>query len=456
MSIPDGLLGEWCSALGRHGEMPAEAYLATGVATVAAIVGPRLSIRWGPTRGERCNLWLLNVGRSALARKTTGMSAARWAIGVARAQLGDQVRWYGAKRLSDAQLAADLDVVGADTARAQAEEDTIAEAERRRPRRLEPIHRRVPVSWLMGLNEVAPLWGEGAREWQQATQALLLEVYDGQLASRTRATTVAEQETCVSALGNIPPAELAARTSTGTLTSGFAGRWLVMPSPGPRRPEHMPAMNGADPLAALRELIERLAGMARRCEGQDVVRLWTPEAIAARRSWYDALWHELAAADATSAEVAARADVFGRVQASALKLATIAAVCREIAEVEEIADVRVGAEDAEWAQGVVDASMATLMEVVADNGGGAASPLGRAENRVLGCLRRRGADREERAISLRDAARWARGSDSYADMVRSMEVLRALGAVEIAETGTTARGGRPGRVVWLAGSGEGR
>ncbi|PND64671.1 hypothetical protein, partial [Escherichia coli] len=77
-------------------------------------------------------LWILNVGRSAIARKTTGMSAARWAIGVAARTLGDQVRWYSAKRLSDAQLVVDLDVVGADTRRAQEEEDQIADAEKRK------------------------------------------------------------------------------------------------------------------------------------------------------------------------------------------------------------------------------------------------------------------------------------------------------------------------------------
>lgn len=450
LRIPEGLLAEWCAELSRGTEMPREAYLATGIVTAAAIVGPRLYIRWGPTRRERCNVWVLNVGRSALGRKTTGMSAARWAVGIARRTLGDQVRWYSAKRLSDAQMAVDLDVVSADTAKAQAEEDTIADIEKRKPRRIEPVYRRVPVSWLLGANEVAPLWGEGLRDWQAATQAFLLDVFDGEIVSRTRSSAVPEQETFVSVIGNIPPAELVARTTIGTLTSGFAGRWLVLPSPGPEHPVSMPQMNGGDPLAALGALVERMAVLARACEGVDAVGLWTPEATAEREAWYGRWWAELREADPASREAASRADLFNRAQAHALKLATIAAVCRSLATLSGLSEARVEPEDVAWAQDLVDASVNNLTEVVSAGGGGAMTTLGRVENRVLRYLRERGVTSEEAAVSLRDVTRNAKGSDSHAEVVKALESLASVGAVEIGKGETGSRGGRPRRLVWLA------
>lgn len=449
-SIPPGLLDEWCQALSHGTEMPPAAYLPTGIAAAAAIVGPRLLIRWGPTRTERCNLWILNVARSAIGRKTTGMSAAKWAAGVASRKLGDQIRWYSAKRLSDAQLATDLDVVGADTAKAQAEEEIIAKAEKRQPRIIEPIHRKMPVAWLIGANEVAPLWGEGLREWQANTQGFLLDVFDGEVGSNTRATSVTEQETFVCAIGNIPPAELASRTTMATITSGFAGRWLLMGSPGPTAPVALPAMNGKDPLAALTVMVERLAWLASTCPGVDAINLWTDNAKRLREDWYGRWWTELAAADPESHEAGGRADLFNRAQAHALKLATIQAACRQMADVERLTDVTVTVADVEWAHTVVDASVEAMLDVVTAAGGGAITALGRVENRVVRYLRTKDATTAERSLTIRDVSHGAKGSDSYRDVVHALESLAATGTVAIAEAQPGPNGGRPGRRVWMA------
>lgn len=450
--IPPGLFEEWCEALSRGTEMPPESYLPTAIATASAIIGPRLFIRWGPTRRERCNLWILNVARSAIGRKTTGISAGKWATNVAAKRLGDQIRWYSAKRISDAQLVVDLDVVGADTAKAQAEEDAIADAEKRKPRKIEPVHRRIPVAWLIAANEVAPLWGEGLRDWQAATQGFLLDVFDGEIVSRTRSSSVPEQETFVAAIGNIPPAELVSRTTMGTLTSGFAGRWLLMPSPGPTAPVALPRMNGGDPLAALGALVEHLAGLAVECPGVDAIDLWTDEAKALREEWYGRWWHELADADPDSAEAGGRADLFNRAQAHALKLGTIAAVCRTMAGVPSLADVRVEAEDVRWAHLLVDRSVEAMLDVVMAGGGGAVTALGRVENRVVQFLRERGATSQDDALSLRDVAHGSKGSDAHRDVVAALESLAALGTVAIAEVPPGPKGGRPGRRVWLPGA----
>lgn len=450
--VPGGFLTEWCETMAHGTEMPPPAYLATGLVTAASIVGPRMFVRFSPTRRERCNLWVLNVGRSAIARKTTGMSAARWAVKVAADHLGSGLRWFAPQRLSDAGLASRLDVVGADLAEAQEAEDRAAKLEKREPRRLEPAPRATPVSWLMAVNELAPLWGEGLRDWQAATSAMLLDLFDGELSSDTKASHVPAQETFVCALGNMPPAELAARTTLGLLTSGFAGRWVLIPSPGPVTQIPFPRPNGTDPLASLAERVKALAALASGTRGVDVQALWPAggEADVARRDWY-VRWHaELRRADAEDREVAARADLFNRLQATALKLASIVAVTRQAHEVEHLADVRVSAFDAVWAQEVVDQSIAALMGVVRESGGGAATSLGRLENRIESYLRQRGHVSRESAVSFNRVAKACKNSDSHGEVLRALEGMISAEILAYADGVVGPRGGAPARVVWLA------
>lgn len=459
--IPDGFLREWCQTMSAGTESPPAAYLSTGLAVLAAIVGPRLYIRWSHTRRERCNVWCLTVGRSALGRKTTGMHAAKWAIAVAREVLGDQVRWFAPKRLSDAGLAARLDVVGEDTRQAQEVADAEAAAVPRtggpkaKAAPVAPVVRAIPVSWLLALNEVAPLWGESLREWQSAASAMLLDLFDGELGSDTRATEVPDQETFVSALGNIPPAELAERTTLRLLTSGFAGRWVLVPSPGPKEGIPFPALNGRGPQAALAEVIRVLAGLAAEARGPDghgleFVRLWSAEAVAARERWYMTHFDRLSALSGASREDAAAADLWSRLQATAAKLATLVGVSRTFAGAERLEDCRVEASDVEWAQGLVDASIATLLGVVREAGGGAATPLGRIGNRIVAFLEREGARDAATGISRSRVAKAVRNSDAHPDVMRVLDAMLANGVLESADGVTGPRGGRPALVVWLA------
>jgi hypothetical protein len=458
--IPDGFLTEWCETMSAGTEAPPAAYLSTGLAVLATLVGARLHVRWSHTRIERCNVWVLTVGRSALGRKTTGMHAAKWAIRIGAEVLGDGVRWFAPKRLSDAGLAARLDVVSADTAAAQEIADAEAAAapgrggQRAKAAAVAPVTRAVPVSWLLAINEVAPLWGEGLREWQAAASAMLLDLFDGELASDTRATEVPEQETFVCALGNIPPAELVERTTLRLLTSGFAGRWIIVPSPGPREGIPFPSLNGRGPQAALGEYVRHLARLAADARGPDgrgldILPLWTAEAREAREGWYMERFARLASLSGASREDAAAADLWSRLQATAAKLATLVAVSRRFAAIERLEDVRVDAGDVGWAQGLVDASIATLLGVVREAGGGASTPIGRVENRVLAYLRAAGADDESRAVSRSRVAAAVKNSDTYGDVMRALDDLLAIGRV--AEVGGVSgpRGGRPARVVWI-------
>lgn len=457
-TIPDGYLREWCETMSSGTESPPAAYLSTGLAVLAAIVGPRLFVRWSHTRRERCNVWVLTVGRSALGRKTTGMHAAKWAIAVVREELGDQIRWFAPKRLSDAGLAAKLDVVGADTAAAQEIADAEAAAapggrKGQKAGPVAPVVRAIPVSWLLAINEVAPLWGESLREWQSAASAMLLDLFDGELASDTRATEVPDQETFVCALGNIPPAELVERTTLRLLTSGFAGRWILLSSPGPEQGIPFPSLNGRGPQAALAEILRLLARLASAARGPDgfgidLVTLWTPEARAAREGWYLEHFERLRSLSGASREDAAAADLWSRLQATAAKIATLVAVSRHVARIDRLEDVRVEAPDVEWAQTLVDQSIATLLGVVREGGGGAATPVGRLENRILGVLRRAGSVDAETGLSRNRVAQAARNSDAYADAQKAIDALIANGVVLEGDS-PAGRPGRPGRVLWL-------
>lgn len=450
-SIPPGFLRTWCDTLAQGTEMPPEAYLATGLVTVASVVGPRLVLRFSYTRRERCNLWVLNVGRSALSRKTTGMSAARWAVRVAAETLGDQIRWYGAKRFSDAQLAVDLDVVGEDTARARKAENEAAKAEGREPEEVPSVRRPHPVAWVMAMNEVASLWGEQLREWQAAAQDFLLHLFDGELSSNTRQTFVADQETFVCALGNIPPAELTARTTLGLLTSGFAGRWILLPSPAPVVPIAIPRLNGNDPMRDLAERIMHLAGVASGTGEVDVLqRMWPEGGVADRLQgeWY-VRWWGLMRKESASREDEARADLWGRLQATSIKLATLLAVARQAPEAGTLEGLVVEEEDVRWAHERVEDSLESLMQVVADSGGGASTTLGKVENRIIAYLRSNGVTSAERPASMNQVAKAVKNSDSHREVIAAMESLLSVGALGIEEGWVGPKGGKPARAVWL-------
>lgn len=449
LTIPDGFLSEWCTTLAVGTEMPPEAYLATGLVTMAAICGPRLYIQFSPTRRERCNLWVLNVGRSALARKTTGLSAARWAVRVAGEILDDQIRWYGAKRMSDAQMAVDLDVVSADTEAARKAEAAAAKEEKREPQAIAPVHRGTPVSWMLSLNEVASLWGENLRDWQQSTQGFLLDIFDGELASNTRQTFVPEQETFVCAIGNIPPAELSARTTFGQISSGFAGRWLMLPTPAPVNPISFPYLNGREPMKHLGDRVRDMARMAGSDPPVDVRQMWTEEALAGHDDWYARWWNELRAAAPDSREESARADLWGRLQATTKKVATFVAISRQLDHLAHIHQARVELEDVDWAQTRAEESIAGILDVVSASGGGAVSVVGKVENRVLRYLEAEAATSEETAISFNRVVKAVKNSDSHGDVLRALEGLIGADLIETSDGIVGSKGGRPARVVWV-------
>lgn len=434
VQIPAGFLKDWCEVMSHGTELAPESYLATGLAISSAIAGPRVSYRWVPTSGERAMLWILTVGRSALGRKTSGLRAARAAVGWAQEVLGDQMRWYAPKRLSDAGVAVDLDVVTPDTASAQREEERQAKNQGRDPEPMEPVHRTTPVGFLIALNEAVKLWTDRGERYEENARTLLMEAYDGMLSSSTRNTSVPEQECALTVVGNIPPDVMADQTSVAMLRSGWAGRWVILPSPPPLRPVAIPKLNGTVALARLAETVRMLARLVvDEPPVQNAFDLWTPEANEVRVAWYDPTWHKLNTADARDVSVAVRADLWNRLQSTACRLAFHAALSRHLGRIASLRDVQVEPVDVEWGQGIVDASLEDLLGIVEESGGGARTPVARAEHRVLRFLTTHGHTSEENACTMKRVSDACKGPEGRSEVERAVRALVQTESVQVKE-----------------------
>jgi hypothetical protein len=428
-------------------ESPPGAFLPTGLAVLSAAVAPRMVMRWGVAHSEHMNIWLLNVGLSALARKTSGLSGLHRAVAWMRSDGLDLVRTLSASRISDAGLVASLDVVGEETAREQ--ERVKAATPKGEPvPEVEEVVRLVPLSWVLLLNEVAPVWTEDGAGWAMDAQRLLLQIYDGYLSSTTRATKVPPQACCVTALGNIPPGVLREQTTLGMLSSGFVGRWLVIPTPAPDEMVSFPCLNGGDPLADVRRDVEQMMHLAKRTTRVEVNRLWNQRALEFRAGWYRLRWERYVRGSPDDPLEAGSAELWGRQQATAVKVATLLAVSRQIDEIESLEEVEVGAEDVEWACEVVDASIQYVTETLRESGAESRSRAGRIEGRILRYLTRKEASSLARGVTLTHLTDATKGSGaSREDIVRGVDALLQSGHIEVADDGRR-------RLVWLAASGD--
>lgn len=464
--IPPGFLTRWCDAMAKGSESPPEAFLATGLAVMSAVLGPSMQIQWGDTHEERCNLWLLSAGRSALGRKTSGMSSLRAAYRWAAVEMGDQLRWYTALRLSDAALAADLDVVGPDTRTAQEEENQRVKDQNRRnkeeakkkkvdfteeqPAEIPPQVRSTPVSWVVSLNELTNVWGDNLSDYQRNAQQFMLSLFDGRLSSSTRATSVPDQETFVTCLGNIPVSELRDRTTGQMLRSGFVGRWLIIPSPAPVAPMAMPVLSADKThIRDVRSDIEAMAAFGAQERLIFVNNLWQPgtPAYDARKEWYDERWLKLR--DDQTEEGAAEGELWGRLQATAVKIASLLAVSRALDTGIDPCSCTVEVEDVRWAHDLVDASAKYLLGVVAEGGGGAVTTIGKIENRVMNRLRKLGAVSRDQAVYATDVIDSVKGREGRDAARAALDGLFRSEFIELAEVDPSGNGKRPKTLVWM-------
>lgn len=440
--IPEGFPARWCEVLSEGSESPAGAFLPTALACLSSSCGPRLVMRWGVAHEERMNLWILNVGMSALARKTSGLSGLKTAVKWCRAGGDDLVRVMNVARISDAGLVANLDVVTEDTKKARTEAGNLTPIEQE-TKEVEEVHREVPLSWITVFNEVSPIWMEDGPGWAMDAQRALLAIYDGQLSSTTRATSVPAQDCFVTAIGNIPPGVLREQTTLGMLASGFVGRWLVIPTPAPTEVVSFPMPNGSDPLKRLRGEIDHLMDLARSLTRVVVNDLWTPDARELRHEWYTGHRHGFEDLSPDDPIAVASAELFGRLQATAVKVATLVAVGRQADRIRDLSALRVTSDDVHWASSVIDASIAYVTDTLRESGAEASSAGGKVEGRVLRYLEKRGAVNAGSAATFSQVADANKGGRvSRGDVVRAIDGLYESGHLVIAERGRT-------RVVWL-------
>lgn len=449
--IPDGFVRRWCETLSEGSESPPGAFLPSALAVLSATLGPRLVMRWTVTHEERMNLWVLNTGRSALARKTSGLSGLYRAISWIREGGDDLARVLRVNRLSDAGLVQSLDVVSADTARRR-EEEARATPKGHEPRDVDDVVRDVPLAWAAVFNEIAPIWRADGPGWVADAQRTLLEVYDGTLSSTTKATNVPSQECFVTAIGNIPPRVLREQTTLDMLASGFVGRWLVVPTPPPECSVSFPTPNGADPLDRLHGDVERLAELARKGVRHEVNGLWSDRAKYLRDAWYRKYQERIEAAGGDDPIAVAEAELWGRQQATHIKLATLVAASRQFEHITDLSGLRVDQDDVEWAAGVVDNSIAYVTEALRESGADSGTTVGKVEGRVLRFLERKGAVDEASARTITDVSSGTKGGDASRETVlRAIDTLIQTGMVAYSEDGPS---GRPRRRVWLMDGGE--
>lgn len=442
--IPPGFLKDWCAAHAKGTEQTPEAFLASGLALMAAVCGPRLVIRWTQTYEERANLWVMVAARSALGGKTTTANALAWGIRRAKGVLGDDaIRRMPIDRFSDADIVHELDVLGQDQRAAEASEKRIAKAEGRDVNPVSVVQRTPPVGFVMVVNELAQLWGGDIPKHHDQARTTLLSVYDGQLSSNTRATKVAPQDCCVSAIGNIPISELERRTEISTLRSGFAGRWFMLPLPDPIDHIATPRVGGGDGLISVERNVDQLCELAKAApERVEVIAQLLPAGGAAdtvRDKWYREARAKFLAETSDDELDQAAQELFQRLQSTALKLAAYSAISRSAKTVHSLSAVEITEADILWGQVIVDNSRETLVAAVRPT-------IGTTEDKMIAALRNGlGATSRESACTVRELRRKVAKSMRSPDFMRVCSALQELGEVGLEEEPTA---GRPRTMIW--------
>jgi hypothetical protein len=309
----------------------------------------------------------------------------------------------------------------------------------------------VPVSWIVSLNELTNVWGDHLSDYQRNAQQFMLSLFDGRLSSSTRATSVPDQETFVTCLGNIPVSELRDRTTGQMLRSGFVGRWLIIPSPPPVAPMAMPTLSDdRSHIDAIRRDVEDMAACGKEQRPLFVNNMWRKGTTAyeVREAWYSERWHKLR--DDQTEDGAAEGELWGRLQATAVKIASLLAVARACDMGQDPTACEVEEDDVVWAHDLVDASARYLLGVVADGGGAAVTTMGKIENRVMNRLRRVGAQSVESAVYVSDVIDSVKGRDGRDAARMALDGLFRSEFVEMSEVAPGGDGKRSRTLVWMA------
>ena len=350
-----GWLADYVNTLTPLTEAPATTHLATGLALLSAAVGWRAWLDWGGSR-EPCTLYVVLEGKSARAKKTTAMRMAR-RIGKSAMADGDDghpppVRFASVSHISKVGL---LELI------APKDDDQATEWE------AEP-----PPATVLEFDEFGWVLGKPGEtkgsEWVGQMRATLMEAVGGyQGGAKSGARHVPASRCAVALMATMTREELEQRVTTGLLRDGFMGRFILVPGVTDSRYIAIPPKMTGTQVRAIDQLSVRLRQVMRSTEQLgDVFARLTDRARNVRLSWYQLRMAELDKAADTGGELEETlAQVMGRLQSVAMKVAAVHAVSRmepgdTLADVHvDQVDVEFGIHYAEWALAEV-ASLASL------------------------------------------------------------------------------------------------
>lgn len=421
--IPEqGFLRDWSDLYTPKGEAPMEAHLGTALAVASATIGWRGWISWGEL-SEPLTMMVVLEGRSAVARKTTTASAA---FRVARmATENDAAAGLVVRNMAHTSDRGVYEAIGT-------MDDVTARAWEREP----------PPGHLWVWDEIGALFGRPddvkGGDWLGRIRAALMTMTAGRHGGiQTGTTKIMPSRCAVTLLGTMTRAELEARMSLMLVQDGFLGRMVLIPI-GPRtvylsRP---PAWTDGD-LAkrdALVAWVRSIAGSSD-CWGEAFSH-HTKHALDLRDTWYEERSREFDEQASGGDEVAvARATAYGRLQATAVKMASIAALCEKEPD-QHITQVKVEQRHVEWGILLAEHTLRELTALVREGQGVTADRYAR---KVIDYVKATGETTRKKLLDrvrmdgMSRDARW-----------RVVEGLAEDGSVEIE---VRATGGRPAFVV---------
>lgn len=421
----------WISAQGQ--EAHPVAYLGVGLGLLSAAVAPHLLMQWTSRAHNLNHVWLMLVGYSAQSHRSTVFGAMKHALGVLGTYSRDIKRLDIDRKATDAGLVKSLDRSVA----IEGEDGTVT---------MQPPAE--PESTVLLWNELKVLMqGDGPQD--DNLRDLMLNVYDGAFGSTTLKTPVPTQPCCVTILGNLTISSFREVVShTEMIESGFIGRWLPIEVPVSGEVQSLPSLEADEDSEALERHLAQLAELRRMSTGRDPVLvrgLLSDGFIAERDRWYRAGHPDSGSWDGMPEHHrTALAPVWGRWQATQVRLAVLHALSRQLSSLPGrggLPALTVDTEDAVWAQSVLGAAMDSLRRHLPDTAGTGAT---RVENMVLAELRR--AQIPLKRSDLHGRLR-NKDKDVSAEMVR--RACASLQAIDLVDVGTwrTPGGGRPGTMI---------
>lgn len=426
--IPEsGWINRFIAITDGSSEAPRSSYLAASIALLSGLFGPQMPSLYGIHHKEYCHLWVLLRGPSAVAKKTTVMGAARSVFNMIERKLGgmSQLISYDSIDASQVSSAALAERWGAK------DEEQAATWERERP----------PARFV-DANEAAPFFGSGrARESANAgnVRNSMLRIYDGEIVSTTRSTSVPWSPVSIGMLGTTTATamrERLGRNNEASVSSGFLARWLFVDIDAVGAPMVWPEMNGRAPKIEL--LVDPLAELIRHGGvAHNMYEQATEAAVAARTAWYEPQWYawQSRAIESNDPVDLMLASVWGRWQASAFKLACLHALSRQYDRIEQISQVMIDEEDVAWGQRFIDNCMLQAHALL---------------NEDVELVPSRHAEQEGRIIAyVREAGGSATIRELHQRLRKSMGVGEILSVVEFSGAFDVQEAGRGRTVVTL-------